>query len=197
MTLKTWIISSTPNKFLGEKYILHPGSKYIWKTKQQRAMMNSKELESGHKSIRGTLRKPFPSSRHCQVHPASHPYSSQIQITNTFRKNTNTNTLPSAPSQPAVLNTKTSCNTFTKKIFQTWVQDIKSALKQIFPLSAMGISHAFAPQIWCIFKIHLLIKDFKCINSCTLCIPPLAYCPRHKKCKRRYLELVNPRTLWR
>ena len=86
MTLKTWIISSTPNKFLGEKYILHPGSKYIWKTKQQRAMMNSKELESGHKSIRGTLRKPFPSSRHCQVHPASHPYSSQIQITNTFRK---------------------------------------------------------------------------------------------------------------
>ena len=86
MTLKTWIISSTPNKFLGEKNILHPGSKYIWKTKQQRVMMNSKELESGHKSIRGTLRKPFPSSRHCQVHPASHPYSSQIQITNTFRK---------------------------------------------------------------------------------------------------------------
>ena len=118
MTLKTWIISSTPNKFLGEKYILHPGSKYIWKTKQQRAMMNSKELESGHKSIRGTLRKPFPSSRHCQVHPASHPYSSQIQITNTFRKNTNTNTLPSAPSQPAVLNTKTSCNTFTNFFFK-------------------------------------------------------------------------------
>ena len=124
-------------------------------------MMNSKELESGHKSIRGTLRKPFPSSRHCQVLPASHPYSSQIQIINTFRKNTNTNTLPSAPSQPAVLKTKTTCNTFTKKSFQTWVQFMKSALKQMFPLSATDISHAFAPLIWCIFEIHLLIKDFK------------------------------------
>ena len=108
-------------------------------------MMNSKELESGHKSIRGTLRKPFPSSRHCQVHPASHPYSSQIQITNTFRK----------------IQIYCHLHRVTKKSFQTWVQDMKLALKQIFPLSATAISHAFAPQIWCIYEIHLQIKDFK------------------------------------